>query len=162
VRGDLKLALNEVGNRHHYSFDDDSSSGMGSTERVREKSPITKLKSMAKQKRDLFKINKKVSVQDIGQKSPDFDVMDTSPRASEKVITEQKEAVKLQSVIQANLQMAILQSMKKVGDKEETGNEPRGLLLSSYASMLPSIRDAKKEPEVQSLGSQKMEVAPEP
>lgn len=27
----------------------------------------------AKHKRDLFKINKKVSVQDIGQKSPDFD-----------------------------------------------------------------------------------------
>ena len=99
MRGDLKLALNEVDNRNHYSFDDDSSSGMGSTERVREKSPITIVKSMAKQKRDLFKINKKISVQDIGQKSPDFDVADTSPRASEKVITEQKETVKLQGVI---------------------------------------------------------------
>ena len=58
--------------------------------------------------------------------------------------------------------MAILQSMKKVGAQEETGNEPRGLLLSSYASMLPNIRDAKKEPEIQSLASQQKEVLPEP
>ena len=52
--------------------------------------------------------------------------------------------------------------MKKVGAQEETGNEPRGLLLSSYASMLPNIRDAKKEPEIQSLASQQKEVLPEP
>ena len=58
--------------------------------------------------------------------------------------------------------MAILQRMKKVGDKEETKNEPRGLLLSYYSSMAPNIRDAKKEPEIQSPGSQQKEVVPAP
>jgi hypothetical protein len=58
--------------------------------------------------------------------------------------------------------MAILQRMKKVGDKAETKNEPRGLLLSYYSSIAPSIRDAEKEPEIQSLGSQQTEVVPAP
>lgn len=39
--------------------------------------------------------------------------------------------------------MSILQRMKKFEDKEETENEPRSLL-----SMLPNIRDAKKECEI--------------
>jgi len=42
-------------------------------------------------------------------------------------------------------------------DKEETENEPRSLL-----SMLPNIREVKKESESQPLGSPQQEVVPEP
>ena len=52
--------------------------------------------------------------------------------------------------------MSILQRMKKFEDKEETENEPRSLL-----SMLPNIRDAKKECEIQSAGSPKKSVVHE-